>query len=120
MKWTNGLPPVPVRDLAVHPRENDLIVATYGRSIYILDDISPLRDVSEELISKKLHLFEIQEAIQFQQGRTGSYLSPGDTAFSGENKRLGAAISYYLTPQKKEKSEEKMESQPLENRGRFA
>lgn len=119
MKWTNGLPPAPVRDLAVHPRENDLIIATYGRSIYILDDISPLRDVSEELISKKLHLFEIQEAIQFQQGRTGSYLSPGDTAFSGENKRFGAAISYYLTPQKKEKSEEKMESQPLENRGRF-
>jgi len=58
MKWTQGVPTVPVRDLAVHPRENDLIIATHGRSIYIIDDITPLREISSEILKKKLHLLK--------------------------------------------------------------
>jgi len=42
MKWTNGLPTVPVRDLVIHPLDNDLVIGTHGRSLYILDDIQPL------------------------------------------------------------------------------
>jgi len=89
MKWTQGVPTVPVRDLAVHPRENDLIIATHGRSIYIIDDITPLREISSEILKKKLHLFSPSDAYQFIRGRLSSYLSPGDTFFSGENKPLG-------------------------------
>lgn len=109
MKWTHGLPTVPVRDLAVHPRENDLIIGTHGRSIYIIDDISPLREISEELIQKKLHLFKVPEAYQYQQGRLSSFLSPGDTAFMGENKRMGACITYYLIPSKRKAEESESE-----------
>ena len=98
MKWSNGLPSVPVFDLAVHPRENDLIIGTHGRSIYIIDDITPLRELTPEIAKRKLRLFSIQEAYQFQQGRMSSYLSPGDTAFSADNKSLGACFTYYLTP----------------------
>jgi photosystem II stability/assembly factor-like uncharacterized protein len=107
MKWTNGMPTVPVRDLVVHPRENDLIIGTHGRSIYIIDDISPLREISEDLLKKKLHLFKVQDAHQYQQGRLSSYLSPGDTAFAGENKEAGTCITYYLIPveHKEEESE---------------
>jgi len=101
MKWTHGLPTVPVRDLAVHPRENDLIIGTHGRSIYIIDDISPLREISEEIVKKKLHLFKAQDAFQYQQGRMSSHQSPGDTVFAGENKRIGASITYHLIPSKR-------------------
>jgi len=100
MKWTHGVPTVPVRDLAVHPRENDLIIGTHGRSIYIIDDISPLREISEELVKKKLHLFKVRDAFQYQQGRISSHQSPGDTVFTGENKRIGACFTYYLIPSK--------------------
>lgn len=111
MKWTHGLPTAPVRDLVVHPRENDLIIGTHGRSIYIIDDISPLREISEELTKKKLHLFKVSEAYQFQQGRLSSYLSPGDTAFTGENKRTGACITYYLIPSPRKRKAEEPESE---------
>ncbi|MBE0461671.1 MAG: hypothetical protein IBX60_08570 [Candidatus Aminicenantes bacterium] len=109
MKWTHGVPTVPVRDLAVHTRENDLIIGTHGRSIYIIDDISPLREISEALIQKKLHLFEVPDAYQYQQGRLSSFMSPGDTAFAGENKRTGACFTYYLIPSEPKKDESKTE-----------
>ena len=113
MKWTHGVPTVPVRDLAVHPRENDLIIGTHGRSIYIIDDISPLREISEELVKKKLHLFKVRDAFQYQQGRISSHQSPGDTVFTGENKRIGACFTYYLIPSKQKagapESEERSE-----------
>ncbi|NIM91495.1 MAG: hypothetical protein GTO17_11170 [Candidatus Aminicenantes bacterium] len=109
MKWTHGVPTVAVRDLSVHPRENDLIIGTHGRSIYIIDDISPLREISEDLFKKKLHLFEIQDAFQYQQGRLSSYLSPGDTAFTGENKAMGACITYHLIPSERKAKEAESE-----------
>ena len=105
MKWTQGLPSCPVYDLAVHPRENDLIIATHGRSLYVIDNITPLREISDEVTKKKLHVFSIPDAIEFQQGRMSVYLSPGDTAFSGENKQTGACISYYLIPSEKKPEE---------------
>ena len=105
MKWTQGLPTIPVRDLAVHPRENDLIIATHGRSIFVIDDISPLREISDNLLQKKLHLFKVQDAVQYQQGRLSSYMSPGDTAYAGENKRTGACFSYYLIPSERKAEE---------------
>ncbi len=111
IKWTHGFPTAPVRDLAVHPRENDLIIATHGRSLYIIDDISPLREISEQVVGKKLHLFDVPDATQFQQGSLTSYMCPGDTVFMGENKRFGARISYHLIPSEKEKQESQAESE---------
>ncbi len=111
MKWTHGFPTCPVYDLAVHPRENDLIIATHGRSLYIIDDISPLREISDEVLKKKLHLFKVQDAAQFQQGRMSVYMSPGDTAFTGENKRQGACITYYLIPSERKPEEQTPEAE---------
>ena len=112
MKWTSGFPTTPVYDLAVHPRENDLIIATHGRSLYVIDDISPLREVSEEVLAKKLHLFKVGDAVQFQQGGQSSYLSPGDAQYAGENKRPGAAITYSLIPSEKKPDEIAPPEQP--------
>lgn len=110
MRWTHGFPIVPVRDIAVHPRENDLIIGTHGRSIYIIDDISPLREISDEVIEKKLHLFDVPDASQFQQGRMSAYLSPGDASYAADNKNFGACITYYLVPSEKEESGEEPDS----------
>jgi len=104
-KWTAGMPPVPVHDLAVHPRENDLVIATHGRAIYIIDDISPLRTLSTEVTGKSLHLFPISPARQFRSGRMSSYMAPGEAVFAGENKPLGACITYHLLPLPKKEGE---------------
>jgi len=110
-KWTVGFPSCPVYDLAVHPRENDLIVATHGRAIYVFDDLSPLRELTDEVMKKKLHLFKIQEAVQFVTGRMSSYMSPGDGEYLAPNKPLGVAITYYLIPSEK-KAEEPQTANP--------
>lgn len=110
MKWTNGIPTVPVRGLGVHPREHDLVIGTHGRGIYILDDISPLRQVNRQGMpafrKKKLHLFDVQDAYQYRQGYRTGYHSPGDTAFMGRNREYGALISYYLLPDEKSDSKD--------------
>ncbi|MGB9765411.1 MAG: WD40/YVTN/BNR-like repeat-containing protein [Candidatus Saccharicenans sp.] len=104
-KWTSGFPTCPVYDLAVHPRENDLIVATHGRALFIIDDISPLRELTEEVLKKKLYLFKVNDAWQLITGRTSAYMSPGDGEFSGQNKPYGAYFTYYLTPSEKKGEE---------------
>ena len=98
MKWTQGLPTAPVYDIAVQLRENDLVIGTHGRSIYVIDDISPLRELSADIAGKKLHLFPVPAAVMWQQGRMSAYQSPGDGIFAGENKTLQACFSYFLTP----------------------
>lgn len=108
-KWTHGIPTVPVHDLAIHPRENDLIVGTHGRSIYILDDISPLREIDETVVKKKLHLFKPGNAVQFRGSSVSSFSTPADTVFRGENRRTGAVIAFLYYPDPKSKKEKNKE-----------
>ncbi len=115
LKWTSGLPTVPVRDLAVHPRDHDLIIGTHGRSVYIIDDISPLREIPDAVSGKKLHLFKINDTCHFRRGRISSYNSPGDAAYSGTNKDPGACISYFLTPSPRKAEEKESDRQAEES-----
>jgi photosystem II stability/assembly factor-like uncharacterized protein/HPt (histidine-containing phosphotransfer) domain-containing protein len=96
MKWTHGVPTVSVMDLAIHPREHDLIIATHGRGLYIVDDIRPLRSLSEATQKEPLHLFEIADAAQHQVAQTGSSRFPGAGEFRGEVQPYGALITYSL------------------------
>ncbi len=97
LKWTQGLPTVPVTDLVVHPREHDLVIGTHGRGIYILDDIRPLRTMSETLAAKPLHLFGVADTEQFNPAPfSGSYFFPGDALFKGKPRASGALITYVL------------------------
>ncbi len=52
-----GLPSIAVKDLVIQKRESDLVIATFGRGFYILDDYSPLREVTAELLNKTAHIF---------------------------------------------------------------
>ncbi len=62
-RMKNGLPTVPVDDLQIHPRDHDLILATHGRSLWIMDDITPLEEMSDNVLASDLHLFDMRTGI---------------------------------------------------------
>ena len=105
-KWTEGFPTVPVKDLVIHPREHDLIIGTFGRAAWVLDDIRPLRAIAnnKEITSERLALFIPPTAYQAKnQQPTGSRFG-ADALYQGENRKSGAIISYYIDkPEEAEK-----------------
>ena len=102
-QWKNDYPSVATQDLKIHPRESDLIIGTFGRAIYILDDITPLRkwtNNAEELKSKTLIALSNPVAIQSFSKRAPGERFPADTEFAGQNRTSSARINYYYNPQK--------------------
>ncbi len=97
MPWKHGVPTASVMDLAVHPRDQDLIVATHGRALFILDDIRPLREMSAEVVAKKLHLFSIAPAQQHRRLPLEGGYGLGGGEFEGENRPYGALITFSVT-----------------------
>jgi photosystem II stability/assembly factor-like uncharacterized protein len=95
-KWTHGFPTASAMDLAIQPREHDLVIGTHGRSAYVLDDIRPLRTVSAATMSEPIHLFEIPPAQQYRVRQTGESRFPGHGVFRGENEPYGALMTYSL------------------------
>ena len=65
MQLKSGLPTVAIRDIAIQRRENDLVLASFGRGFYVLDDYSPLRGLNKEMIEKDAHLFPIKTALEY-------------------------------------------------------
>ncbi|MCH3883066.1 MULTISPECIES: VPS10 domain-containing protein [Tenacibaculum] len=115
-KWTNGFPTVPVKDLVIHPREQDLVIGTFGRAAWVLDDIRPLREIAKNNVTnQKLTLFAPPTAYQAaNQQPTGSRFG-ADAMYQGENRKRGAQISYYINKPKKslekrEKTKDKEEN----------
>jgi photosystem II stability/assembly factor-like uncharacterized protein len=95
-KFMGNLPTVRVDDVLVHPRENDLIVATHGRSVWIADDISPLQQLTQEIRDSAAHLFDIRPAVQWLNDQQKGQQVGGQRNFQGDNPPRGAAINYYL------------------------
>ena len=97
-KWTHDFPTVPVSDLLIHPREHDLVIGTFGRSIWILDDIRPLRALAMDktILTQPLSLFSPPEGYQASyQQPTGSRFG-ADALFQGENRPGGVSLSYWI------------------------
>jgi hypothetical protein len=94
--WTsirNNMPPVAVRDIAIHPRDNDVIVATHGRGIYILDDAAPLQMIGQAM-KNEAFLFPIRPAIRWA-GASGMFRS-NERDWIAPNPPAGAWINVYL------------------------
>lgn len=94
-----GLPPIAVRDLEVQAREHDLVVGTFGRGIYILDDFSPLRENAEDLEEAEATLFPIRDALRYIPGEKwggGTKGNHGSDWWQEDNPPFGATITYYL------------------------
>jgi len=102
-----NLPPVAVHDIVIHPRENDLILATHGRSVVILDDITPLQQMTSEIAAQPAHLFDVRPAIRHATPmRT---YGGADKVFVGQNPPYGALITYYLKDKLEAKQTLKLE-----------
>jgi photosystem II stability/assembly factor-like uncharacterized protein len=90
------LPVVQVRDIQIHPRDNDLLLATHGRGLYILDDITALQQL-EPAKATDVTLFDIRPAVRWSLWSRDGNL--GQKAWRGENPPAGALITYYLKEQ---------------------
>lgn len=110
-KWTEGFPTVSTKDLVIQPREQDLVIGTFGRAAWVLDDIRPLRALATDnaFLQKDIEIFTPPIAYQaaYQQP-TGSRFG-GDALYNAENKKSGAMITYYLKVGKKKSADNKEE-----------
>src|SRR6058998_1153719 len=89
----NHFPAVAVRDLAIHPRDNDLVLATHGRGIWIIDDITPLRALTPDLLKQDVAFVSARPVQQRIEGSGG--WANGDAVFVGDNPPDAAVITYY-------------------------
>ena len=109
-EWGEDYPNVSTMDLAIQEREGDLVMGTYGRSVWVLDDIRPLRELAvegKELLSKKVYAFSAPDAyLAFEREAAGDIYA-GDAIFSGENRELGAMLSFSLSELKINEGETK-------------
>ena len=97
-QWTrfeNNVPKVGVRDMVLHPREPALILATHGRGIIILDDLSPLRQLNDEILAKRLHFFEVEPTLLRDPGAGGNWFG-GSGNFVAANPTTQAQIVYFM------------------------
>jgi hypothetical protein len=106
-QWKNGYPSVSTFDLAIQEREADLVIGTFGRALWILDDIRPLRKLAanrETVTSRKLTLFPAPDAYQATYRAAPGYEWSTMGIYDAENRRRGAAISYYVAPSPSQKN----------------
>lgn len=125
-EWDSDLPTMPISDLVIQPREHDLVIGTFGRAIWILDDIRPLRELAstghENILSKDVHVFPVPDAYMMFIGESIGYRQGkiGDALFNGENRKYGALISYSLSDVQNEKPvklEDKVKIEILDSNG---
>jgi hypothetical protein len=95
-KFMTNYPTVRTDDILVHPRDNDLIIATHGRSVWIADDITPLQQLTPLVRDSDVALFDMRPAIAYLNDQQHNQHFGGQKVFVGENAPRGAAISYYL------------------------
>ena len=118
-QWTKMdaevFPTVSTKDLVIHPREHDLIVGTFGRAAWVMDDIRPLRALAmdEKISQKKSHLFTPPPAyLAAYQQPTGSRFG-GDALYSGDNRKYGGMLTYFYAPAQTESKKENKDSLTL-------
>ena len=120
-KLKGGLPTISFRDLEIQKRENDLIGASFGRSFYVLDDYSMLRDATPELFKKPFHMFPIRRAFWYSQTDRigGTRGSQGDSMFVAKNPDYGAVFNYYIKSEfKSKKAKRKKQEAALKKAGK--
>jgi photosystem II stability/assembly factor-like uncharacterized protein len=125
-KWVQlkgGLPPIAVRDIAIQKRENDLVLATFGRGFYILDDYTPLRRTNAQLLQSDAVLFPLGRPVWIYNpalplGLRGKSMQ-GDDYYVADNPPFGAVFTYYLKEPLKSRRKARLEAEAsLEKEGK--
>jgi photosystem II stability/assembly factor-like uncharacterized protein len=99
VKMNSGLPSIAVRDIDIQKRENDLVIATYGRGFYILDDYSPLRELKKAIQEEKNYIFALQPTLMFVPSHPIGWRKKGhfgDNFYVADNPQYGAVFTYYI------------------------
>jgi photosystem II stability/assembly factor-like uncharacterized protein len=116
-KWhrlKNGVPTIAVKDLAIQQPMNDLVIATFGRGFYVLDDYSPLRAATEEEFAKPATIFPVRDGFLYmptaQYGGRGGKAFLGEAFFTADNPPYGATITYHLKEAVKSLKDERKEN----------
>ncbi|MEO7660541.1 MAG: hypothetical protein ABIV48_13080, partial [Pyrinomonadaceae bacterium] len=94
MSFRQNMPTVPVDDILIHPRDNDLIIGTHGRSIWVMDDITALEQLNDTVLTSDIHLFDTRQSVMWRPWNNKPLTS--DKAFYGQNPQNGAYINFYL------------------------
>ncbi|MFC1564474.1 glycosyl hydrolase [candidate division KSB1 bacterium] len=94
IKHSSGLPTISVRDIAIQEREDDLILATFGRGFYIIDDYSPMRLVNSEILAKEADILPVKDGLIYMQ--SGGKGNQGTAYYTAPNPPYGAEFTYYL------------------------
>jgi len=104
-KWRSfkaGLPTICIRDIAIQERENDLVVASFGRGFYVLDNYAPIRELSKDIAEKEAHIFAVKDALMFKTWRPLGGLGTKEKGFQGQdyfsvpNPSKGAKFYYFI------------------------
>lgn len=98
-KFSVGMPTIPIRDIQIQRRENDIVAASFGRGFYVLDDYSALRELDSDTMKQEAALFEARDALwYFQRENLGARQkgSQGDDLYVAENPPYGAVLTYHL------------------------
>lgn len=96
-KWDRirkGIPPIQVKDLTIQRRENDLVVATFGRGFYVLEDYSYIRELKGDVTEKDAHIFNIKDGLLYYPSTNTNY--QGEVHFSVPNPSPEVKIGYYI------------------------
>jgi photosystem II stability/assembly factor-like uncharacterized protein len=99
IELSGGVPTISFRDLAIQRRENDLVGASFGRGFYVLDDYTPLRGISDEVLAAEGHLFGVKDALWYVQRNTlgePGRASQGAGYYTADNPPFGAVFTYHL------------------------
>ncbi|WP_235296157.1 WD40/YVTN/BNR-like repeat-containing protein [Portibacter marinus] len=93
-KLSSGMPTIPIRDITIQRRENDLVAASFGRGFYILDNYTPLRQLDDEVLKKEAHLFPVKDALWYEPKSVVGTM--GASYYTASNPEHGATFTYYL------------------------
>ncbi len=114
VKLKGGLPTIAVRDMVIQAREGDLVVATFGRGFYVLDDITPLRQVRAESTEQAAAVYPVKDALLYVErhplGEPGKGFQ-GDALYTAENPPYGAVFTAYLKEKIKTKKEKRQDAE---------
>ena len=95
----SGLPTIAVRDMEIQPEHNDLVLASFGRGFFVLDNYAPMRELSEDLMQNAAHIFEPADALMYREASPNIYGKngfKGETWWAADNPTFGATITYYV------------------------
>ncbi len=111
-QWDQGFPATPVRDLQIHPRDKDLVIGTFGRSAWVLDDTRPMQEIARtegDVLQDTFRTFPVPDAyLANYKSYEGSHF-PADGEFSGKNRSPYARITVWQKPAEEEEADEEKE-----------